>query len=95
MTGHVARRACVIVPMLGLMTLWVAWWNGRLPAVPGVTPAMSTVFLLGPFVGLWGPVIGYEADSVGYILATGLPLLVMIGSHPAVDRAASAGPGKA
>ena len=88
--GSVGRRVRVIGPTLGLMALWVMWFNGDLVGLPSVTPAMSVVFLLGPFagpfVGLWGPVIGFEADPLGYCLAASLPLLAMIVSHPAYPR---------
>jgi hypothetical protein len=76
--------------MLALMTLWVVWWNGSLPWLSGVTPAMSAVFLLGPyagpFVGFWGPIIGFEVPSLVRMCATGLPLLAMIASHPVYPR---------
>jgi hypothetical protein len=84
------QRVKVIGPTLSLMTLLVLWINGGIVALPGVTPAMAAVFLLGPyagpFVGFWGPVIGFDADPPGYMLATGLPLLAMILSHPVYPR---------
>ncbi len=88
--GSVGRRVRVVGPTLGLMTLWVLWFNGGFVGLPGITPAMSAVFLLGPFagpfVGLLGPVIGFEADPLSYCFATGLPLLAMIASHPVYPR---------
>lgn len=88
--ASVGRRVRVIGPMLGLMALWVLWFNGGLASLSSVTPAMSAVFLLGPFagpfVGFWGPVIGFEADSVVFMCAAGLPLLGMIVSHPVHPR---------
>ncbi len=82
----VGRRLRVIGPTLGLMALWVLWFNSGFVGLPSVTPDMSAVFLLGPFVGLVGPVIGFDADPLAYCIATGLPLLAMIASHPAYPR---------
>ena len=77
-------------PTLGLMTLWVLWFNGGIATLPVVTPAEDAVWLLGPFagpfVGLLGPVVGFEADPLGYCLALGLPLIALIASHPAYPR---------
>lgn len=87
------QRLRVIVPAFGAFALFVFVFNGELLLDPSVTPAMSVVFLLGPFagpfVGLFGPVIGFEADSLGYCLLTGLPLLAMIASHPIDPRPAT------
>ena len=53
---------------------------------PDLMWGMRVVFLLGPFlgpfVGLFGPMIEFEASSVGYCLVTGLPLLGMVLAHP-------------
>ena len=85
-----ARRVRVIGPTLGVMTLWVAWFNGDLALLPCVTTSESAVLLLGPyagpFVGLWGYVLGFENDSLSSACATGPPLLAAIASHPACPR---------
>ncbi len=83
------RRLRVIGPTFGVMTLGVAWLNGDLARCFD-TPAESALFLVGPFVGpfvgLWGHVVGFNDDSLGYTCATGLPLLAAIASHPAYPR---------
>ncbi len=85
-----SQRLRVVGPAFGAFVLFVFVFNGELARHPSVTSAMSAVFLLGPFagpfVGLFGPVIGFEADSLEYCLLTGLPLLAMIASHPINPR---------
>jgi hypothetical protein len=88
--AEVWRRLKVVAPVTAVLWLGVLFFNAGIAALPIVTWDMRVVFLLGPlagpFVGLAGPVIGFEADPLGYCLLAGLPLLGMIVAHPLCPR---------
>ena len=80
------RRARVVGSVTAFLSLWVVFFDGDLATLPGVSCSQRAVFLLGPyagpFVGLFGPVIGFDADPPEYCLTFGIPLLAMIATHP-------------
>ncbi len=84
--GGLRRRTRVLIPGLAIASAAVLFFDGMISLQPDLTWGMRAVFLFGPyagpFVGWFGPVIGFEAGDPWFMLLAALPLLALIVSHP-------------
>jgi hypothetical protein len=80
------RRGRVVFTTAALLSFLVLLMHHGFVTNPGGGGAEGWFLLvapaLGPFVGLFGPYIGYEADSFGECVLVAIPVLLACAAHP-------------